>query len=190
MLLIGPLGTHFSDFYHRNSKFWLQKMHLEMSSAKCRPSWLVLNVLSPIWFLRRSQMTVAVRWRHIERDSVSNHQPYQCLLNRLFIRRSKKTSKLRVTGLCVENSTGTGEFPAQMASNAENVSIWLRHHVLADSCAPIRQQRCQLMSVDIEPFEMRSILMLQWILYQIGDDHVLAFVTLPYEVYWYNGTLD
>ena len=24
----------------------------------------------------------------------------------------------------------TGEFPAQMASNAENVSIWLRHHVL------------------------------------------------------------
>ena len=25
--------------------------------------------------------------------------------------------------------TGTGEFPAQMASNAENVSIWWRHHV-------------------------------------------------------------
>ena len=24
--------------------------------------------------------------------------------------------------------TGTGEFPAQMASNAENVSIWWRHH--------------------------------------------------------------
>ena len=26
------------------------------------------------------------------------------------------------------NSPGTGEFPAQMASNAENVSIWWRHH--------------------------------------------------------------
>ena len=25
---------------------------------------------------------------------------------------------------------GTGEFPAQMASNAENVSIWWRHHYL------------------------------------------------------------
>ena len=37
-------------------------------------------------------------------------------------------SKLRVTGLCVGNSPGTGEFPAQMASNAENVSIWWRHH--------------------------------------------------------------
>ena len=45
------------------------------------------------------------------------------LLNRLFRRRSKKTSKLRVTGLCAGNSPGTGEFPAQMASNAENVSI-------------------------------------------------------------------
>ena len=38
------------------------------------------------------------------------------------------TSKLRVTGLCVGNSPRTGEFPAQMASNAENVSIWWRHH--------------------------------------------------------------
>ena len=42
--------------------------------------------------------------------------------------RSRKISKLRVTGLCVGNSPGTGEFPAQMASNAENVSIWWRHH--------------------------------------------------------------
>ena len=27
------------------------------------------------------------------------------------------------------NSPATGEFPAQMASNAENVSIWWRHHM-------------------------------------------------------------
>ena len=31
--------------------------------------------------------------------------------------------------LCVGNSPETGEFPAQKASNAENVSIWWRHHV-------------------------------------------------------------
>ena len=43
---------------------------------------------------------------------------------------SKKTSKLRVTGLCAGNSPGTGEFPAQGASNAENVSIWWRHRDL------------------------------------------------------------
>ena len=29
-------------------------------------------------------------------------------------------------------SPGTGEFPAQMASNAENISIWWRHHALFD----------------------------------------------------------
>ena len=43
---------------------------------------------------------MTLRWRHNDRDSVSNHQPHDCLLNRLFRRRSKKTSKLRVTGLC------------------------------------------------------------------------------------------
>ena len=70
----------------------------------------------------------SLRWRHNERDSVSNHQPHDCLRNRLFRRRSKKTSKLRLTGLCVGKSPGTDEFPAQMASYAENVSIWWRHH--------------------------------------------------------------
>ena len=52
------------------------------------------------------------------------------LLNRLFRRRSKKTSKLRVIGIHAWNSPVTGEFPAQRDSNAENVSIWWRHHVV------------------------------------------------------------
>ena len=69
-----------------------------------------------------------LHWRPNGRNSVSNHQPHDCLFNRLFRRRSKETSKLRVTGLCAVNSPGTGEFPAQMASNAVNVSIWWRHH--------------------------------------------------------------
>ena len=70
----------------------------------------------------------SLQWRHNGCGSVSSRQPHDCLLNRLFRRRSKKTSKLRVTGLCVGNSPGTGEFPAQITSNAENVSIWWRHH--------------------------------------------------------------
>ena len=69
-----------------------------------------------------------LRWRHNEWGGVSSHQPHDCLLNRLSGHRSKKTSKPRVTGPCAENSPGTGEFPAQMASNAETVSIWWRHH--------------------------------------------------------------
>ena len=40
----------------------------------------------------------------------------------------RKQQKLRVTGLCAVNSPGTDEFPAQMTSYAENVSIWWRPH--------------------------------------------------------------
>ena len=40
-----------------------------------------------------------LQWRHNEHDGVSNHQPNDYLLNRLFRRRWKKTPKLRVTGL-------------------------------------------------------------------------------------------
>ena len=78
--------------------------------------------------LDRWEIVSSLRWRHNGCDSVSNHQPRECLLRRLIRRTSKKTSKLRVTGLCARNSPETGQFPAQMASNAENVSIWWRHH--------------------------------------------------------------
>ena len=69
-------------------------------------------------------------WRHNEHNGVSNHQHYVYLLNCPFRRRSKKISKLRVTGVCAVNSYVTSEFPTKMASTAENVSIWWRHHVL------------------------------------------------------------
>ena len=100
------------------------------------PLWLTLNDLKKVvyclypWVANRMNITwvVTLGWRHNGLDIVSNHQPRECLLSRLFGRRSKKTSKLRVTGLCAGNSPGTGEFPAQRASNAENVSIWWRHH--------------------------------------------------------------
>ena len=42
---------------------------------------------------------------------------------------NQSKSKLRVTVLGAGNSPVTGEFPTQMASNAENVFIWWRHHV-------------------------------------------------------------
>ena len=74
-----------------------------------------------------------LRWRRNGHGGVSNHQPHDCLLNRLFGCRSKKTSKLRVTFLCAGNSPGTREFPAQMASNAENVSIWWRHQAESEN---------------------------------------------------------
>ena len=69
-----------------------------------------------------------LQWHHNEQDGVSNHQRLRCLLNCWFRRRSKKTSKLRVTGLCVRNSPMSGEVPAQRASNVEKVSVWWRLH--------------------------------------------------------------
>ena len=53
----------------------------------------------------------SLHWRHNDHDGVSNHQPHGCLLKLLFRRRSKKTSKLRVTGLCVGNSPGPVNSP-------------------------------------------------------------------------------
>ena len=92
-----------------------------------------LHRLSPKSYAHSPRFVISLQWRHNELDGVSNHQPHDCLLNRLFRRRSKKTSKLRVTGLCEGNSPVTAEFPAQRASNAENVSIWWRHHVISRS---------------------------------------------------------
>ena len=77
------------------------------------PLWI------PYWNLTTGvvggSIYIALQWRYNERDRVSNHQPHDCLLNRLFKRRSKKTSKLRTTSLCAGNSPITGEFPAQRA---------------------------------------------------------------------------
>ena len=55
--------------------------------------------------------------------------PASRLFTQPFIKAIKKTSKLRITGLCEGNSPVTGEFPAQRASNAKNVSIWWCHYV-------------------------------------------------------------
>ena len=78
-------------------------------------------------------LALPLRWRHNGLDGVSNHQPHHCLL-RPFIQTQIKddTKKLRYTSFCARNSPVTGEFPAQMASNAENVSIWWRHHAMTD----------------------------------------------------------
>ena len=59
--------------------------------------------LGPPQYMRCTYYTKdnPLQWRHNGRDSVSNRQPHDCLPNRLCRRRSKKTSKLRVTGLCV-----------------------------------------------------------------------------------------
>ena len=98
-----------------------------IKSCVTQPSLLTHGIYCVI--IRCCIMLYLVSIKLILSYGVSNHQPHDCLLNRLFTRRSKKTSKLCVTGLCEGNSPMTGEFPTQWASNAENVSIWWRLHV-------------------------------------------------------------
>ena len=46
-----------------------------------------------VWFLLKiNWRPLPLQWRHNGHDGISNHQPHDCLLNRLFRRRSKKTS--------------------------------------------------------------------------------------------------
>ena len=54
----------------------------------------LLNVVICNFFL--TWVCFPLQWRHNEQDGVSNHQRLECLLNRLFRPRSKKTSKLRL----------------------------------------------------------------------------------------------
>ena len=53
LLLIGPLGTNFSEILIWIQTFSFKKMHLKMSSAKWRPFCLSLNVLMMNWLYRK-----------------------------------------------------------------------------------------------------------------------------------------
>ena len=84
------------------SKFWLW-------AHKPFVKWFPEHLLLQAWvahFPGYPHPGLTLQWRHNGHDSVSNHQPHDCLLNNLFRRRSKKTSKLRVAGLCAGNSPG------------------------------------------------------------------------------------
>ena len=117
---------HSNVIFVINLKVFLVKHYTIISPEQpCIDRWYQAG----LWWVAIGLLTlITLQWRHDGRDGVSNHKPHHCLLNRLFRRGSKITSKLRVTGLCVGNSPVTSEFPAQMASNAGNVSIWWRHH--------------------------------------------------------------
>ena len=68
--------------------------------------WIIDKNYTPF-----APMQFLLQWRRNGCNGVSKHQAHDCLLNRLFRRRSEKTSTLRVTGLCVGTSPVTGEFP-------------------------------------------------------------------------------
>ena len=109
-----------SQFHDGNSNLW----DGSGVSYKRLPGWP--SAILPWFTSTNGPITVS----HNDRDGVSNLRHLDCLFKRLFRHRSKKTTKLCVTGLWEGNPPVTGGFPSQRASNVENVSIWWRHHAL------------------------------------------------------------
>ena len=82
-------------------------------------------------------LMATLQWRHNGRDDVSNHRHLDGSINRLVRCRSKKTSKLRVTGLCEGNSPHKGSitrkiFPFDVIvkcadSSRETVTVAMLH---------------------------------------------------------------
>ena len=94
------------------------------------------------WSSAQATRYYTLHWRHNDHAGVSHHQTHDCLLNRLFRRRSKKTSKLRVTGLCVGNSPGSGKSPhkglvtRKMFPIDDVIMTLSHHHYETCPCAP------------------------------------------------------
>ena len=57
LLLIGPLGTNFSEILIKILTFSVKKMRLKVSSAKRRPFCLGLNVLTSVWLIKWGHLT-------------------------------------------------------------------------------------------------------------------------------------
>ena len=127
----------------------------------------------------------SLEWRHNERDNVSNHQRLDCFLHRLFRRRSKKTSKHRVTGLCERNPPVTGGFPhkgpvtRKMFSFDDVTMCW----PIVDTIVPTLGQRYtnQLCCLGPHRTALMGIFWIFWskmILSVMYDDNALHYIRM------------
>ena len=109
-LMIGHLDTSACQILCHFSKWFVVETArlnrcyktVEIKWSMSYPCLMIPVMSSSIRF--ELKLISALQWRHNGRDCASNRQPPDCLINRLFRRRSKKTSKLCVTGLCAGNS--------------------------------------------------------------------------------------
>ena len=103
-------------------------LHDNFDFRKCVPIWNPSKITS----IQCGYNTVSILQNH-HNDAIMSATAsqitslvYSTVYSR---RRSKKTSKLRVTDLCEGNSPVTNEFPAQRASNADLMtSSWYLKH--------------------------------------------------------------
>ena len=80
---------------YKNSRLWLWYVTYSVTPIPIKSSMFKTH-----WGRVTHICVGTFHWRHNELDGVSDHQPRYCLLTCLSRHRLKKTSKLRVTGLC------------------------------------------------------------------------------------------
>ena len=132
-------APHNGAFIGMESTQPLGSPHKEPTMRKASPCH-GLHIIYQTPSTEQRGQTKSSQWRHNERDGVSNHRRLDCLLNRLFRRESKKTSKLRVTGLGEENPAVIDGFPSKRSITQKIFpfddvimsSSW-RHHVRPSS---------------------------------------------------------
>ena len=105
---------------------YIDKISFDLSGEWLISSQMVENLLlvrggRPCVLLTNSFHLVSLQWRHNERDGVSNHQPHECLINRLFQAQIKENIKAPRHWPLWREFTGDRWIPDTKASNAENV---------------------------------------------------------------------
>ena len=141
----GP-ATNFTKLLRANStrsNFNGEKIVLKRMNASILCMTFDNLLINPSMHSGSTRWNKSLQWHHNDCDGVSNHQRLDYLLNRLFRHRSKKTSKLRITGICEGTPPVIGGYPSQTNSNTENVSIWWRHYgrrLLTPNTAGVWQQ--------------------------------------------------
>ena len=139
--------TNMSKFSAKfNSISFLSSMRCDIEEAKInyldslRPGPITSISMCRPWFTDISVMSIHALWTHVTPITlhynglilgamVSQITSLTTVYSTVYSDADQRKCQSRgVTGFCAGNSPVTGEFPRQMASYAENVSIWWRHH--------------------------------------------------------------
>ena len=129
-----PMMTHFNDAYIRNpASVTLRWFPFDNTNMYFHFISFFATGMSQGAGIHSHARQKHLQWRHIERDGVSSHRRLDCVLNRLFRRRSKKTSKLRVTGLfegkCLNIMTTPGSLTAHRVESRDWKPVNLVNHI-------------------------------------------------------------
>ena len=99
----GEIVTPKKYGFHPSWKKFLCRTDIDFSVQFMRTT----NACSPQMLSEIMVFFNTLQWRHNERDGVSNHQPHDCLLNRLFKAQNKENIKApRHWPLCGEITDG------------------------------------------------------------------------------------